>query len=70
MSVRAAVLKAFDSTPYTATVQVDGSLAVYLEDVPVARNIASGELVTGRRVAVQFFDEGNEQDAVLIAVWT
>ncbi len=64
------MLKAFDATPYTATVQVDGSLAVYLGDVPVARNIASGDLVVGRRVAVQFFDEGNEQDAVLFAVWT
>jgi hypothetical protein len=70
VSIRAGVLKAFDSGAYTATVQVAGSLAVWLSDVPVARNIASGDMVAGRRVAVQFFDEGNEQDSVLIAVWT
>ena len=64
------ILKAFDSTPYTATVQIQGSLSVWLEDVPVNRGIASGDMVTGRNVAVVFLDPGNPSDAVVSAVWT
>jgi hypothetical protein len=36
----------------------------------VARNIASGEMVAGRRCAIAFFDPANPQDAVVFAVWT
>ena len=70
MTVRRGEVKAFDAGSYTATVQVAGSLAVWLSGVPVARNIAAVEIVTGRRCAVLFFDEPNPQDAVLIAVYT
>ncbi|MGB2693982.1 MAG: hypothetical protein WBD55_02205 [Dehalococcoidia bacterium] len=70
MKLRRGVVKAFDSGTYTATVQVAGSLAVWLSGVAVARNIASGEMVAGRRCAVLFFDEPNPQDAVVIAVYT
>lgn len=70
MRVRRGVVKAFDSGSYTATVQVAGSLAVWLTGLPVARNIASGEMLAGRRCAVLFFDEPNPQDAVVIAVYT
>ncbi|MEX1254047.1 MAG: hypothetical protein WEE64_06880 [Dehalococcoidia bacterium] len=70
MTVRRGIMKAFDGTSYTATVQVVGSLAVWLTGVAVARNIASAELVAGRRCAVLFFDDQNPQDAVVIAVYT
>jgi hypothetical protein len=70
MGIRKAVIKAFDSGTYTATVQVAGSLAVWLEGVPVARNIAAAEAVVGRSCAVIFFDEANPQDAVVAAVYT
>ena len=70
MTVRRGELKAFDAATYTATVQVAGSLAVWLEGVPVARNIPTAELVAGRRCAIVFFDEANPQDAVLVAVYT
>ncbi len=69
MNIRRGEVKSFDGTAYTATVQLSGSLSVWLSDVPVARNIASGEMVAGRRCAVLLFDEGNHQDAVLIAVY-
>ncbi len=69
MTVRRGVLKAFNSGAYTATVQVAGSLAVWLTDVPVARNIASAEMVAGRSCAMIFFDEPNPEDAVVIAVY-
>ncbi len=64
------ILKAFDSTPYTATIQIQGSLSVWLEDVPVSRGIPTAEMVTGRNVTVQFHEEGNPSDAVVSAVWT
>ena len=70
MDVRRGEVKSFDSGAYTATVQVAGSLSVWLSDVPVARNIASGEMVAGRSCAVLLFDDTNPQDAVVIAVYT
>ncbi len=70
MEVRRGVVKAFDSGSYRATVQVAGSLSVWLEGLPVARNIEAADMVAGRSCAVIFFDEANPQDAVLVAVYT
>ena len=67
--LRRGVLKSFNATAYTATVQVAGSLSVWLEDIPVSRGIPSGEMVTGRTVALLFFDDANPQDAVVVGVW-
>ena len=69
MNIRRGEVKSFNSTAYTATVQLAGSLSVWLSDVPVARNIATAEMVAGRRCAVPSFDESNHQDAVVIAVY-
>jgi len=68
--MRRGVVKAFDSGTYLATVQLVGSLAVWLTGVPVSRGIPSAEMVAGRKCAVQFFDEGNPKDAVVAAVYT
>ena len=70
MEMKRATLRAFDSATYTATVEVIGSLSVWLSGVPVSRNIASTDLVSGRKVALIFFDASNQNDAVLCAVWT
>ncbi|MBI1885430.1 MAG: hypothetical protein HYS09_03825 [Chloroflexi bacterium] len=70
MTLVRGVVKAFDSGTYKATVQLSGSLAVWLEGLAVARNIAAAEIVAGRRCAVAFFDEANPKDAVVIAVYT
>ena len=70
MEMKRGVIKAFDSGTYKATVQVAGSLSVWLAEVAVARNITSGEMVVGRNCAITFFDETNPKDAVLIAVYT
>ena len=64
------VLKAFTSGTYTATVQIQGSLSVWLEDVPVSRGLPTAEMVIGRNVTVVFLDPGNPDDAVVVAVWT
>ena len=70
MVVRKGEIKAFDSGSYSATVRVAGSLAVWLSGVPVARNIAAGEVQVGRSCAVIFFDDANPRDAVVVAVYT
>jgi hypothetical protein len=70
MEMQRGVLRAFDSGTYKATVEMAGSIAVWLSGVPVARNIASGELTAGRNVAVLQFDASNPNDAVVAAVWT
>jgi len=70
MRLRKGVLKSFNSGNYTATVQLAGSYKVYLEDVAAARNLPSAEMVSGRKVAVIFFDEHNPKEAVVVAVYT
>ena len=70
MTVKKGVVKGFNSTTYTATVQVVGSLSAWLYKVPVARNIPSAEMVNGRSCSIIFFDESNRGDAVVAAVYT
>ena len=70
MVVRKGEIKTFDSGTYVAAVRLAGSLAVWLSGVPVARNIAAGEVQAGRSCAVIFFDESNPRDAVIVAVYT
>ena len=70
MRLRKGVLRSFNSGNFTATVQLAGSYKVYLEDVAVARNLPSAEMVSGRKVAVIFFDEHNPKEAVVGAVYT
>jgi len=69
MRVKKGVLKSFDSGAYKATVQLAGSYKVYLEDVTVARNLPTAEMVAGRKVAVILFDEHNPKEAVVVAVY-
>ncbi|MBI2165380.1 MAG: hypothetical protein HYU29_03120 [Chloroflexi bacterium] len=70
MEIRKGTVKGFDPASYKATIQVAGSLSAWLSGVPVARNIPSGEMTSGRSCAVLFFDIGNPSDAVVIAVYT
>ena len=70
MRLRKGMLKSFNSGAYTATVQLASSYKVYLEDVAVARNLPSAEMVAGRKVVVVFFDEHNAKEAVVVAVYT
>ncbi len=69
MDIKRGTLKSFDSGAYTATLQMAGSLATWLQGIPVARNIPSAEMVAGRTCAVILFDPANPQDAVVAAVW-
>lgn len=68
--IRKGILKAFDSGTYTATVQIAGSLSVWLEGVKVSRAIPATEMVVGRTCTVIFLDESNPSDAVVVAIHT
>lgn len=70
MNIKKAELRSFNATNYTAVVRLAGGYKVYLEDVAVARNLPSGEMVAGRKVAVIFFDENNPREAVVAGVYT
>ena len=66
--IEVGILKNFDSVNYKAGVQLAGSLTTYFDDVNVARNIASGEMISGRHVILAV-PEDNPRDAVVIAVF-
>ena len=69
MQVKKGVIKSFDSGTYRATVGVRGSLAVWLEQVAVARNIPAGEMVAGRDCVLILFDDANPADGVVVSVY-
>ena len=69
MTIKKGIIKAFSSSTYKATVQMEGSLSVWISSIPVARNISSSQMTTGRRCAVLFFSEENKNDAVIFAVY-
>jgi len=64
------MLKNFNATDYTATIQLTGSYKAYLEDITVARNLPAAEMAAGRKVTVVFFDEHSPKEAVVIAIYT
>ena len=67
--IEVGILKTWDSANYKAGVQLAGSLTTYFDNVNAARNIASGEMITGRHVILAV-PEDNPRDAVVIAVFT
>jgi hypothetical protein len=67
--LKKAVLKSFNTLEYTATIEVSNSGKLYLEGVPVAKNIPAVEMIAERKLAVIFFDEHNAKDAVIVAVY-
>ena len=69
MKIRKAELRSFNSGSYTATIRIAGGYKVFLEDISVARNLPAAEMVTGRSLAVIFFDDNSPKDAVIVAVY-
>ena len=62
------ILKYFDSGAYKAGVQLAGSLTTYFDDINVAKNIPSLDLVASNYVIVAI-PGGNPRDACVIAAW-
>ena len=64
------ILKAFNASTYLARVQLVGSIHMSLDNVPTSRDIASSQMIAGRKVIVLILDETKANDAVVIAVYT
>ena len=58
----------FDSPTYTASVRTDGSAPQRFDGVTVAANIASAEMVVGRRVLVDTGASGEVGELVVYGV--
>jgi hypothetical protein len=68
--IKKGILKSFDSSTYKATVQIVGSLNVWLSDVPTSHALSDADMVAGRYVAVLTPDPGKPGDAVVIGLWS
>jgi len=67
--IKRGTIKSYDAGGHVATVQMAGSLMVYLEAIPVATDIPAAEVVAGRECTVVFFGEAHDPgDAVIAAV--
>lgn len=66
--IKKAVIKSYDDDAHKATVQIAGSLGVWLESVRVATDIPAADVVVGRQCAVLFLDPSNQDDAVVITI--
>lgn len=67
--IRKGILKSFNSGTYKATVQIVGSLSVWLDNVVVSEALAAADMVIGRSVAVLVLDPSNPDDSVVIGLW-
>ena len=67
-TLKKATIKSYDAGGHRASVQIAGSLGVWLDGVPVATDVPAADVVAGRVCSVLFLDEGNPEDAVVLEV--
>ena len=67
-TIARATIKSYDATTHSATVQIAGSLAVWLDALPVSDGIAPADVVAGRECGVIFFTEDNPADAAIVTI--
>ena len=66
--IKKASIKSYSAATHTATVQVAGSLGVWLSAIRVATNIPADDVVAGRQCTVLFLDPANQDDAVVLTI--
>lgn len=69
MAVLRGSIVSFNSTPYTASIRLDGSAPQTVDGVAVSRAIPSAEMTTGRKVLLDTGDHNHPADFVVTAVW-
>jgi len=67
-TLKRATIKSYAAGTHRASVQIAGSLSVWLENVPVATDIPAADVVAGRECAVLFFTDDNPDDAVVVTI--
>src|SRR5579885_2701522 len=69
MLIKRGILQSFSPVTYTAAVLLFEATSYALSGVPVANHIDGTSALAGALCAVLFFDEHNQQDAVIIAIF-
>ncbi len=69
MLIKRGILQSFDPATYTASVLLFEATSSALSGVPVANTIDGTSAMVGALCAVLFFDEHNQQDAVIITTF-
>jgi hypothetical protein len=69
MDIRRGVIRGFDRDSHSATVQVLGAQATYLEGIPVSHALGWWTVVVGAECGVVFFDETDAQDACVAFIY-
>lgn len=67
-TIKRGTIRGYDAAEHRASVQVTGSLAVYLPAVPVATDVPSAAVVAGRECGVVFFTDDDPADAVVVTI--
>ncbi len=71
MELRRGTIRRFDSTSFTADVQLDGSVPTWLTGARISRAIAAAEMLAGQSCIVAFAaDPSDPTEAVVIAIYT
>jgi hypothetical protein len=63
------IVRSYDTSGSTATIELVGTVTAYVCGVPVASHVPSGDMVNGAKVAVVLFDGHNPADAVILGVY-
>lgn len=69
MQIKRGIIQAFFPATYTASVLLFEATSYFLSGVPVANTVDSTSGLNGALCAVLFFDEHNQQDAVVLATF-
>ena len=69
MLIKRGILQSFSPATYTASVLLFEATSCALSGVPIANHIDGTSALAGALCAVLFFDEHNQQDAVIIAIF-
>jgi hypothetical protein len=64
-TLKRATIKSYSAATHRASVQVAGSLSVWLTNLPVATDINQADVVIGRECAVLLFDDNPDNGVVL-----
>jgi len=67
-TLKRGTIKAYTAATHKASVQIAGSLSVWLNDLPVAVDIPPPLVVAGRECAVLLFTDDNPDDGIVVAV--
>ena len=68
-TIKRGIIQSFNPATYTASVLLMEATSTFLDNVPLSTALDGSSAVVGGYCAVLFFDEHNQQDAVILAVY-